>query len=403
MADQVDPRKAAEPCYFADLATARLQDQQEWKRLREKWRKRFHVVHFEHYSAKVPAAFAEVTPLRPPYDYRGQEPVTRRGRRNASDDHPQRDSQGETGTTYAAGRKHDKNASSRAWRREPTWTYWREVLVTFPPTADQTLNAELCQLANLYLRASNFTDPEDAAYCHRLLRPALTECVSYYDCTPTPNAGTAAASTSAGSTPPVPAPPVPMSAQPLPASGARLDFLRARREAIEQIYERCAARRTITQYTVGMLLGLLALPVLFLLNLLAFYLFAITAEQEVRLPSLVETSVHVGTVMGAVGAVSSVLLRINSSRVDLDLESTRHGWHVWLNPVIQRGVARVVIGIIFGGVAAWFVLAGVLVPDAASLDLEDPESTILMVGVLAYISGFSERFIPDLIIRTART
>ena len=73
------------------------------------------------------------------------------------------------------------------------------------------------------------------------------------------------------------------------------------------------------------------------------------------LPAALVGSVHAGIALGAVGAASSVLLRISSSKVDLDVESTRHGWYPWADPVIQRGMFRVAMGSIFGGMAAWWV------------------------------------------------
>jgi hypothetical protein len=53
--------------------------------------------------------------------------------------------------------------------------------------------------------------------------------------------------------------------------------------------------------------------------------------------------------------------------------------------------------------AAWFLLAGVLLPDAFKTDSNDPTTTVLVIGVIAYISGFSERFIPDLIVRSSKS
>lgn len=357
--------------YLHEVAEGRCGLRDDGDRLHSWWHEKFHRVHFEQYARNVPAAVAEVTPVRPPYDYRSQRPgpLDRwRARRGA----------GPVPATAPGP------ADGSQPGREPKWADFREALVVWPPGPDfRELNDVLLDLSDLYLRASNYTDQEDAAFCHRLLRPALAECVSAYDSWQAPTAP-------AGSEQATPSP-----------SGGLLSCLRTRHEEIEAIYRRCAIRRTVTHYAFGMLLGLVVLlPAFVAANALSFWVFERIVG--VRLEAALVGSVHVGIALGAVGAASSVLLRITSSKVDLDYESTRHGWRGWDNPVIQRGAFRVAMGTIFGGMAAWFVQAGVLLPDAFQ-DALDHTSAFLVAGTIAYVAGFSERFIPDLIMRTART
>ncbi len=341
------PPPARGPCtYLHHLARCPRPDDAEWARLHEEWASGFYAIYYEQYAEQVPAAVAEVTATRPPYDYRSQRPgpLERLRRRRAGAAH------------------------------EPDWAEFREALVVWPPSPEfQDLNDVLLDLSDLYLRASNYTDQEDATFCHRLLRPALAECVSAYDAW--------------------------RPAEELAANQVLVDRLKGRLQEIQATYARCATRRTVTHYAFGMLLGLLILlPAFIAANAVSFRVFRLI--DGVALPAALVGSVHAGIALGAVGAASSVLLRISSSKVDLDVESTRHGWYPWADPVIQRGMFRVAMGSIFGGMAAWFLHAGVLLPDALQGSLESASSAVVVAGAVAYVAGFSERFIPDLIMRT---
>src|SRR5688500_12827316 len=89
------------PLYFEDIVQIRRdagRDSQEFLEARNWWvEEKFQAVHYEHYSMDVAAGVVEVTPRRPPYDYRGQQ-----------------------------------------WqhlfhRKDPEWHYWRETFVSSPP------------------------------------------------------------------------------------------------------------------------------------------------------------------------------------------------------------------------------------------------------------------------------
>lgn len=360
--------------YLHDVARAIADKSPDAETLLEKWRLKFHRVYYERWSTAAPAAIAEITPRRPPFDYRLQEPTRRvRSRRARVESATQRAENGAQADEVS--RRNQTEGLS-----EPAWTYWREALVCYPACEKYAdLNDVVRDLADLYLRATNYTDAEDAAFCHRLLRDAMGDCISYYEDWADPATDDAEKR----------------------ARLNRMRHLRRRLAEVSALYRRCAERRTVTQYTFGMLLGLLAVPIFFLVNAGAFWL--IERIQPIELHQSLRAGVHIGCALGGIGATSSVLLRISSSSVNIDVESTRHGWYFWDNPVVQRGVARVVIGTLFGGMAAWFLLAGGLLPDTFQPDADDAASTLLAIGVVAYISGFSERFIPDLIVRSTRS
>jgi hypothetical protein len=148
-----------------------------------------------------------------------------------------------------------------------------------------------------------------------------------------------------------------------------------------------------------MLLGLLFIPLVIALNILGFEVLD-RLWNSVDLLVDIRISVYIGCVLGAVGAASSVLTRIASDKVNLDLESTRHGLFFWLNPVIQRGMVRVVAGSLFGGLVAWCLYAKILLPAAF---LASNDNLTALAGVGGFVAGFSERFIPDLILRRTKS
>jgi hypothetical protein len=328
------------PLYLHDLAQKFLgggMENSDFLNARAQWEDKFYKVHFECFSCKVAAGVAEVTPKRPPYDYRSQ------FRRRRLFKKQRGDIQG--------------------------WHFWREAIITSPQEHQYAdLNRLLEDYADLYLRATYYTDPEDSAFCHRLLRTGLEGCIQAYNY---------------------------WGASDEPLEDSCSKALRDRHSTVLEIYLRCAARRTVTQYTLGMLLGMLLIPVVVALNIFGFWVLDLLGSRvdpfaEIRI------SVYIGCTLGAVGAASSVLTRIASDKVNLDRESTRHGLFFWLNPVIQRGMVRVVVGSLFGGLVAWCLYGRILLPEAFQAA---GESRTALTAVGAFIAGFSERFIPDLILR----
>jgi hypothetical protein len=333
------------PLYLHDLAQIFLRvnkhevNEDEFLKARAQWVDKFYQVHFERFSCNVAAGVAEVTPKRPPYDYRSQ------GRRR-----------------HLFKKRHDD---------APDWHFWREALVTSAQEHQYVdLSLLLEDYSDLYLRATYYTDPEDSAFCHRLLRTGLEACIQAYDHWETLEKS---------------------------ARDACGKALRDRLSAVRDIYLRCAARRTVTQYTFGMLLGMLLIPFIVVVIVLSFFILDHLGGNVVLLADM-RVSVYIGCTLGGMGAASSVLTRINSNKVSLDVESTRHGLLFWMNPAVQRGMARVVMGSLFGGLVAWCLYAKLLLPAAF---LESPESRSVLTGVGAFVAGFSERFIPDLILRNA--
>jgi hypothetical protein len=329
---------------------------QEFSDRRDELLARFHRVHYEHYCHNAAAGVIEVTPQRPPYDYRGQ--------------------------GHHRGLVRKKGC--------PHWHYWRETLVATSPDRGFTkLNGILTEYSDLYLLSTYYTDPEDSALCHRILRNGLRDCVDAYEDWLDDDTGN--------------------------DRELRLEALRERYSQVDKIYTRCAKRRTVTQYSFGMLLGTVFIPLWIALNILGFWGLEVLLRSPEALPERFDIAVYLGCALGGIGAACSVLSRINSNKVRLDFESTRHGPYFWLNPAVQRGVARIVIGCLFGGVVAWVFYAELLLPSwlnnstgsdgnagQSTLTLTTEQTRLILTGVAAFAAGFSERLIPDLILRKAQ-
>jgi hypothetical protein len=132
--------------YLHDVARAISTGAANAYSLTEEWRAKFHKVHYERYSTRAPAAMAEVTPRRPAFDYRLQRSAWWRARKEARAAHES-----------SAGARSDEDdvADGRSRRRrelrDPSWTYWREALVSYPAQANYAeLNDVLSDLADLY-------------------------------------------------------------------------------------------------------------------------------------------------------------------------------------------------------------------------------------------------------------
>jgi len=347
-ASAVDSRMP--PPELTDLARMHYQaghDDAAFLEARARWVDRFHAVHFARFGDSVAVGVAEVTPKRPPYDYpaQGRNRGMRRRRRDSKQD-----------------------GDSEAWH------FWRELLVAAPVQPGyHDLNILLEDIADLHLRATYYTDPEDSAFCHRLLRSPLDDCWRAYSDWPSNEA-------------------------PPECAKIYLQSARARLDSVADIYVRSAQRRTVTQYSLGMIIGSILIPIIVFFNVVSFQLLNLVAPDS-GLPVSIRAGVYVGCTLGGVGAACSVLLRINTEKVDIDHESTRHGTNLWLNPVVQRGAARIVIGSLFGGVVAWLLHADIFTPSAWS---ESAENQVLLTGAGAFVAGFSERFVPDLVLRKSK-
>jgi hypothetical protein len=265
-------------------------------------------------------------------------------------------------------------SSKRNWERN-RW-HWRQVLVVYQVIGPQASLGQLMQdFARLYIKVTRYTDRQDGAVCQRYIRLALEDCVNAHSCVAS------------------------VAGRPEASNDITADTRRLLYDEIKALYERCAARRTVTQYILGMIIGLLLVPGIVGLNFLVFHLFS-QGEGIRGVPDYMAESVLTGLLGGSSGALASVLLRINDSNsVNLDVEATRHGWMFWTNPVMQRGIGRIIIGCLFGGAIAWCVESRLILPEAFRTE---GSSTILIIGVVAFVAGFSERFVPDLILRQAK-
>jgi hypothetical protein len=91
-------------------------------------------------------------------------------------------------------------------------------------------------------------------------------------------------------------------------------------------------------------------------------------------------------VAGAVGAVVSVIARINSGTFALDFDVAR-GYTLFL------GALRPVIGSIFGLLAYFMLTSGFV--DVFKLPAEDTLQRFYFLCVIAFAAGFSERWAQD--------
>jgi hypothetical protein len=147
----------------------------------------------------------------------------------------------------------------------------------------------------------------------------------------------------------------------------------------EGILDNAAQRKTQANYGRGMWWGAVAIVVLCALIGAVFYGFDTPAWYGVALPC------------GAAGALVSVLQRMTTGRLQLDVHAS---------PRMTRyyGALRPVIGGIFG-TALFVLLEGGLLP---AIEVAEDSLLPFYAGV-GFLAGFNERFAQDMLVGSART
>jgi hypothetical protein len=104
----------------------------------------------------------------------------------------------------------------------------------------------------------------------------------------------------------------------------------------------------------------------------------------------------VALIGGGLGAVISVLLRLNATSTRIDSETTRHC--LWSSPALIKGSLRVVLGSLFGLAVVWMARAD-LVPGLPITGGHVAMNNVMLAGALALLAGFRERWARDTVVR----
>ena len=151
------------------------------------------------------------------------------------------------------------------------------------------------------------------------------------------------------------------------------------REELAEIrheYEMAATRSAQIVYFWGMVIGLLVLAVIGLIAL------PVSSTRESHRQE-VARDVYGSALAGALGAMVSVVARMNSNSFSVEYDVGR--------PTLRRlGAFRPLVGAVFG-VVIYFVLASGLMYG----DKQANQRSFAFYAVFAFIAGFSERFVRD--------
>ena len=148
-------------------------------------------------------------------------------------------------------------------------------------------------------------------------------------------------------------------------------------KSINSYYHRAAVRSGQIVYVGGMLLGLLPLAGLIAIAIL------------LRVADWSNVSVRIALVCfaaGGVGALISVMSRMNAGRVNVD-------WEFGKDTLRTLGALRPFVGGVFG-VATFFALKSGVV----ALQVGDQTKSSYFYILFAFIAGFSERFARDMLL-----
>jgi hypothetical protein len=147
---------------------------------------------------------------------------------------------------------------------------------------------------------------------------------------------------------------------------------------VEDILDHAAQRKTQNHYAQGMLWGALALTVLCALIGGLFAWFDTPAWYGVALPA------------GAAGALVSVLQRMTSGRLQLDI-------HAGVKLTRAYGAVRPVIGGILG-MAVFALIEGGLLAVGEVAD----DAPLAFYAAVGFLAGFNERFAQDMLVGSAK-
>jgi hypothetical protein len=146
---------------------------------------------------------------------------------------------------------------------------------------------------------------------------------------------------------------------------------------VEDYYHKAAARSGQIVYVAGMLLGMVPVAALIVLALV------------LRLADSHNLAARQGLLCfaaGAIGALMSVMSRMNSGRVRVD-------WEFGKDTLRTLGALRPFVGGIFG-LATFFALKSGVV----ALDISDAKRSTYFFVLFAFAAGFSERLAQDMLL-----
>jgi hypothetical protein len=146
---------------------------------------------------------------------------------------------------------------------------------------------------------------------------------------------------------------------------------------VEDYYHKAAARSGQIVYVAGMLLGMVPVALLIVLALV------------LRLADSHNLAARQGLICfaaGAVGALMSVMARMNSGRVRVD-------WEFGKDTLRTLGALRPFVGGIFGLMAFFALKSGVV-----ALDIADAKRSTYFYVLFAFAAGFSERLAQDMLL-----
>jgi hypothetical protein len=155
--------------------------------------------------------------------------------------------------------------------------------------------------------------------------------------------------------------------------------IREELRGIDGYYRRAAVRSGQIVYVAGMLLGMVPVVLVIILALL------------LRLADDSNLAARQGLyclAAGAVGALISVMARMNSGRVRVD-------WEFGKDTLRTLGALRPFVGGIFGLMTFFALKSGVL-----ALDISDKNKTTYFYVLFAFAAGFSERLAQDMLLGT---
>ena len=156
----------------------------------------------------------------------------------------------------------------------------------------------------------------------------------------------------------------------------RLALVQSQLTAARGLYEKAAQRQARVQYFTGVLLGLvIAVPVLALAAVLV---------SLGHIGGLSPVDFLGAVVAGALGAAVSVLTRLSSGSLVLDVEAGS-------DQLRNLGIVRPFLGAI-AGLAVYCLTAGGLIP----VKVPDSQLSPIYYAGLAFLAGFSERFAQDM-------
>jgi len=147
---------------------------------------------------------------------------------------------------------------------------------------------------------------------------------------------------------------------------------------IEKYYRDAAVRSGQIVYVGGMLLGMIPMLVL---GLVAWIVLANAKD--------VNSVGAIGTlcfVVGAVGALISVMSRLSSGRVRVD-------WEFGKDTLRTLGALRPFVGAVFGLMTFFALKSGIV-----ALDVIDGGKSTYFYVLFAFVAGFSERFARDMLL-----